>query len=249
MNDDRQERILDILKDKKYISLEYLIESLHYSESTIRRDLRKLEKLGLIKRSPGGISLIREDLKENPLVLKSDTNKEQKNYIAEIALDFIEDFNTIFLDSSSTSFIFAKQLVKRSHLTILTTNLNTALLLNSLTDHSVYIIGGHLQDGKVDGGLAEDMLRHFTIDISFVSCRGFDKVFGASDKLESEAMMKRGLKEKTHQLVLLADDSKFNKRFIFQSITIDDIDQIISNKKPSTDITDVLDRHNIEFIY
>ncbi|MBW4806518.1 DeoR family transcriptional regulator [Loigolactobacillus coryniformis] len=84
MDNDRQEQILDILKATKYISLEYLINHLHYSDSTIRRDLRKLEKLGLIKYSTGGVTLIKEDLKENPLVLKSDINKEQKKYIADL---------------------------------------------------------------------------------------------------------------------------------------------------------------------
>lgn len=246
MESDRQEQLLLLLREKKYVSINFLVETLHYSESTIRRDLRRMEKLGLIKRSPGGAMFIKDDLKENPLQLKAGINRDQKRRIADIAVDLIGDYSTIFLDASSTCLILSKQLQHRHNLTILTTNLLTALELETNTDHNVYIVGGHLRDGKVEGGVAEENISAFQIDTAFVSCRGFDQNFGASEILESEATMKRIVKHHTKQLVLLADGTKLGKRFLFQGLAPRDIDTLVTNQPVSKEMGKFLSASGIE---
>ena len=51
---ERQEEILDILNRNKSATVEELASELYVSGATIRRDLRAMEKQGLIKRSHGG---------------------------------------------------------------------------------------------------------------------------------------------------------------------------------------------------
>ena len=46
---ERLDRILEILKHKKYCTVDELVSELRYSPATIRRDLTLLEKQNLVK--------------------------------------------------------------------------------------------------------------------------------------------------------------------------------------------------------
>ena len=50
----RQEKICELVKEKNFMSIMELSKQLHYSESTVRRDLTVLENLKMIKRISGG---------------------------------------------------------------------------------------------------------------------------------------------------------------------------------------------------
>lgn len=51
----RQEQILEILETRGYVTVRYLVDRLHYSSATINRDLNKMQTLGLVKRTYGGV--------------------------------------------------------------------------------------------------------------------------------------------------------------------------------------------------
>ncbi|MCX8725966.1 DeoR/GlpR transcriptional regulator [Lactobacillus panisapium] len=52
---ERQEYLLMLLKEKNYLTIDELSKVLHYSPSTVRRDLKKLSSKGLVKRIHGGV--------------------------------------------------------------------------------------------------------------------------------------------------------------------------------------------------
>ena len=47
---ERQNLILDYLKDNKTAKIQALAKKLYVSEATVRRDLTEMEKLGLVRR-------------------------------------------------------------------------------------------------------------------------------------------------------------------------------------------------------
>src|SRR5947208_16090402 len=57
-HDNRIDGILRELRRKGNISLEELVKHLHTSPASVRRDLAKLEKKGLVRRTPGGATLV-----------------------------------------------------------------------------------------------------------------------------------------------------------------------------------------------
>lgn len=232
----RKEEIIELVKEKKYVSISFLEKKLHYSQSTIRRDLNYLERLHIIKRVPGGAVLVKEELIENPNEIKYEVNKEEKNLIAELAVDFIEDYASIFLDASSTNQVFAEKLKRRKNLKIFTPNLYTAKEIESTRTNQVYLIGGLLIDGHTGGLFCNEMASKVTVDYAFFSCRGFDSNFGASDALETEAGVKKVMKENAKKNFLLIDHTKFNNRYTFQSLKIEDIDYMLTDRKPNETI-------------
>ena len=50
LTEERFKLILDILKEKKSVTVNELVEELHISESTVRRDLTSLDKMGKLDR-------------------------------------------------------------------------------------------------------------------------------------------------------------------------------------------------------
>ena len=107
----RHAQILEIIKEKKFVSVSALSQVLYTSESTVRRDLIVLEKNGLIQRTRGGAIYMEATKLEWPLMFKRQANMEKKQRIADLAADFIKDHQTIFIDSSSTCMILAKRLM------------------------------------------------------------------------------------------------------------------------------------------
>ena len=61
-NEERETQILNILQENNYYAtVEYIAQCIHISPSSVRRDLNKLESKGIVKRSYGGVSLLRGD--------------------------------------------------------------------------------------------------------------------------------------------------------------------------------------------
>ena len=80
------------------------------TEETIRRDLDKLEKEGLAKKTYGG-AVRNDNLNVDlPYTIRKQTNVEGKKYIAELIGKFIGDGENILLDSSTTALYTIKSI-------------------------------------------------------------------------------------------------------------------------------------------
>ncbi|MFL2029049.1 DeoR/GlpR family DNA-binding transcription regulator [Loigolactobacillus zhaoyuanensis] len=243
--------MLNLLKEHKYVSVNKLANILNYSKSTIRRDLTNLSKIKLVQRTPGGAILIRDQYTEDPLDVRQYANANKKKIIADLAIDYIENYASVFLDSSSTCFFLAKKLKQKKHVVIVTPNLITVSYLELNTDNSVYCIGGKVTDQRSGGPESEMATQNYFVDIMFFSCRGIDDSLGVSDRVETEASIKRAMSKQAKKVVLLVDSTKFDNHFLFKSIEMANIDVIISDKKPDKLFCENLlkENHHMEIIY
>lgn len=221
---------------------------LHFSESTIRRDLIELEKKNLLRRTPGGAIYVKNSQIENSTKVKFRIKTDAKRTIAKSAMEFITDYQTIFLDSSSTSFTLAKLLVEKDNLKIFTTNIETALILNENPAIQTYIIGGLVQEDFVRGNYPVELLKSLHADISFLSCKAFNSDYGCYEIIESEAIIKKTMQENSDQSILLVDDSKFNLRATYKSLSIDKFDYIITNNNDENDLSLITDNYLTDVI-
>ena len=83
--EDRERKIIQLVKEKNYISVKELTKLLYVSEPTIRRDLTLLEKKGLLKRNRGGASYVSRQQTQYPQAFRHDENIQEKKYIARLA--------------------------------------------------------------------------------------------------------------------------------------------------------------------
>lgn len=140
---ERLERILAILKKNGYVTVKYLTDELHYSTATINRDLNLLEKQKLIKRSYGGVELIKNQ--GTSFVFRHHKMRAVKNKLAKRAAEFIKDGETIFIDGSTTSQCLSQYLITKKDLTVITNNMALATFLSE-NGVTVICLGGKILD-------------------------------------------------------------------------------------------------------
>ena len=105
LTEERFNKILKIISEQKSVTVQELTELLNSSESTIRRDLNALHKLGKLIKVHGGATAIDMDYntKDDEVSVRHDINKEQKKLIGKYAASLIEENDFIFIDAGTTT--------------------------------------------------------------------------------------------------------------------------------------------------
>ena len=159
------------------------------TEETIRRDLDKLEKEGLAKKTYGG-AVRNDDLNVDlPYTIRKQTNVEGKKYIAELIGKLIGDGENILLDSSTTALYTMKSIYNRSNMTIITNSIEMLMEAPLKTDWKFISTGGHFSQTSLSltGSRAEDVISSYNADKAIISCKGIDMVKGFTDTTDDNA--------------------------------------------------------------
>lgn len=249
---ERQQQILDLLTEEHFVTVPYLCNKLFSSGATIRRDLTEMDEKGLLKRVRGGAVSIQGSSEDAPLLLRRNTEIEKKRRIASLALHYINEGDTIFLDSSSTISTLAELLSEYRHLTIVTNGFTTASLLNEMPYHKLYVCGGRLQNqSSIIGPMAEETIRKFSTDKLFFSCCGLSIHSGLTEANEENATIKRLMLKNTKQAILLCDSTKLNHEYFCKTCDLSEIDVIITDQIPDVPFLSYITSlsHKIQVIY
>ena len=129
LKNERLDKILEILKEKKHCSVNYLAGLLYVTPITIRRDVKILENMGLVSKCYGGVSIITHSNREVPLVVREAYNNDVKTMIAKKASMLITKGSTVFLDASSTAAHIAAFLTPEQGVTVITNSIKTLSIL------------------------------------------------------------------------------------------------------------------------
>ena len=104
LNQERQQKILELVRQEKVVRVNRLAESLSVSEATIRRDLNYLNETGLLQRTHGGALIATTTPPEAPVIHRMNDNAQAKKRIGKAAADLVQDGETIFIGSGTTIF-------------------------------------------------------------------------------------------------------------------------------------------------
>ena len=141
----RRDKILDLLQEDGSAKVLDLAKLFKVTEVTIRQDLEKLDKDGLIIREHGGAYLKNIKDQVQTFSLTHQVNLDKKELIAAKCLEFIETGDTIILDSGSTTTEVARKLKGMKNLTVITNALNIALMLGAESGIEVIVTGGEFK--------------------------------------------------------------------------------------------------------
>lgn len=211
MKDERIDELLKIIEENGYATVKYIAAMTFSSESTVRRQLTELERMGLVKRSYGGAELKKDNI-NTPIELRLQKNHKAKDAVARKAAALVSDNSTIFIDAASTSLHMAPYLAGKSGLTVYTYSAELCSLLAS-SGITVYCLGGRYDRvSKVfSGEYAINMARSVYYDAFFFSSSGYcDGI--VYDYSESETHMRRVLLEQSARKYFLCDSGKIGKR-------------------------------------
>ncbi|MBR2870863.1 MAG: DeoR/GlpR transcriptional regulator [Clostridia bacterium] len=161
----RTDKVLEIIRENKYATVDFLVSKLHYSPATIRRDITYLADLGLVKKSYGGVSITGN----RPSIIREHENISAKISLCKTASDLIKDGDTLFIDGTTTTYFLGEHILNKKDITVVTTNLKLATFLGN---HKVncYVCGGQVHDvTMLLGPFVCDMINKFKFDIAFFS--------------------------------------------------------------------------------
>ena len=138
----RHEQILKLLEKKGILSVGELAHCFALSVVTIRKDLDDLASEGLLQRTFGGAVFSNGSLFNSCFRESARQHGPQKHAIATAAMEYIQDGDTVILDSGTTTLALAKLLreqVKSAF--IITCSVPAALELSS-AGYDILLLGG-----------------------------------------------------------------------------------------------------------
>ena len=231
---ERQNEILELLKERRTVTVEFLCRRLFASGATVRRDLAEMAQKGLLERVRGGATLISGASQDAPPLVRTQKDREKKKIIAGLALDFLKDNMTVMLDSSSTVTCLASQMARFKNLSVVTNGIETAGILNDNTNFKIYLCGGLIQNNSsMVGSLAQETLEHFRADILFFSCCGVSAPGLVTEANEETAAMKRLMIRNAKMKILLCDSTKMDQEYFCKSCLASEVDAIVSDSPPA----------------
>lgn len=247
----RQQQILDILKTAKSVSVSSLAKQFFICEATIRRDLEKLKKMGLCKRTYGGAVFAEGLAAEIPLIVRETEQKDQKQLIGKAAAKLVRDSDIIIMDSSSTVLKMVPYLKGKSNLTIITNGAKAAIDLGEMLHTKIYCTGGRLRENSLSyiGETARICLENYFADVLFFSCRSLSIENGLMDSNEEESELRRIMIRNSRKTVLLCDSTKFNTSSFVKICGFNSIDYLVTDQKLESQWEDMLEQSGVELIY
>ena len=226
---ERQELILELLKKRKSADVKRIAEYCYSSEATVRRDLIELEKMKLIRRTRGGAILFESSNDEPSATVRMSENMDKKERIATLATDIIGEHKTFFFDSSSTVSVLARAF-SMPYRTVITTGLNSALILSEKKGLNVIIPGGNVsyESNSMVGALTLRQLLEFNPECAVFSCGGIKDGLVTEATFE-QSELKKAVASRAKVKVLLADSTKFSRKLPFSFARLDDFDILITD--------------------
>ena len=248
MNQERRERIVQIVNEKSTISNEEIMSTFGVSIETVRRDLAYLEDRGLLERVYGG-AVKKKFLSVEPKYLnRQDVSIAEKQAIANKAETFIYQNDTVFFDLGTTVQILAQKVGKNKQITAFTNSLRTAI---SLADNGqkVIIPGGSLRLGEysVSGSIAEDCMASFNVDKAFIGAGGITEE-GITDFDIDEARLRSKIIKNSQKVIVIADYSKIGVKVTCKVCGIEDIDVLITDDKAPVETIKNLEKLGVQVI-
>lgn len=231
---DRYNKILELLERDGSVKTSRLVNLLGISLETARRDLDFLEKQGSLQKVHGGAILKNHPETTLTYSLRETKNTEEKKEIAVLALKYINEGETIALNSSTTNIEIARLIKdKYNSLTVVTNSLRIADELADLKGINLILAGGIYNKNEFAflGEITERFLDNFSVDKSFISIGGISLKRGVTDFLMDEVLVERKITEISEETIILADSSKIDSNSLIKICELEDIDFIITDSK------------------
>lgn len=242
--DQRRDNILEILQVKGFASVQDLMDQLGASESTVRRDLEYLDRIGQIRRTRGGAAYVGESL--TAFDDRRNRALNQKQAIGRAAAQFIQSGETILLDGGTTTLEVARHLAGKT-LQVVTNSLPIVNQLVAVADIELVYLGGYLypKTGVALGSLTITALKQIHARRLIMSTGGITQagLFNSNSLLvETE----REMIAVADEVIVVADSSKFGHSELAHLCELDRVDRLVVDAGITDEWKTIVASHGIE---
>ncbi|ODN65640.1 DeoR/GlpR family DNA-binding transcription regulator [Methylophaga muralis] len=244
----RHKSIIDELTIHPSMRVNELASALNVTTETIRRDLEELAEQNLISRTYGG-ALLRQAV-EPVLNERHKTNIAERVAIAKKAAPILKEAKVLMIGSGVTTVEVAKRIAyEMNNITVITHSFGVATVLSLNPTIKVIMAPGlyHAEEGSTHGSVTCQFLTNYTVDWTILGASGLAPT-GPSDALVDAAdVYKQMIRQSTHNMIV-ADHSKFDRLATARYAKWDEIDNLITDKKPSGPLKKALSKAEVQII-
>jgi len=246
----RKEKILELLQEDGSAKVIDLARIFKVTEVTIRQDLEKLDREGLVTREHGGVHLKNFQDQVRTFSLIHQENLKKKEIIAQKCLDYIQPGDAIILDSGSTTTEIAKLIANYNGLTVITNALNIALILGANPNIEVVMTGGEFKPPTLSltGQKAADFFTGLNVQKLFLATAGISLKSGLTYPSLSDLVVKKAMIDAAETTYLVADSTKIGKSSFASLGALSLIDYIITDEGIQDKHKQVFQENHIELI-
>ena len=206
----RRLKILELIREDGHAKVQELSRIFNVTDVTIRQDLESLEKLGYVQREHGGAFLKDVGSFAKTGQVMNQSHLQEKQVIARRAVSFIQEGDSIILDSGSTTTEIAKLLLQHRNLNVITNALNIALILGENPGINLIVTGGEFKAPTLSltGQMAAESFRGLHANKLFLATAGISSSLNLTYPGLSDLMVKSTMIQSSEHVFLVADSSK-----------------------------------------
>ena len=165
---ERQQQIMEMLSREGEVRIRDLKEHFSVTEMTLRRDLEKMEQIGVLKRTFGGAISVTQDVRKRSVKMI-----EEKIRIGKKAAESVQPGESVFIDGGTTTLQVAKHLPTGIRITVVTNALNVANVLLEKGIRTIVTGGIALETtSTLVGPLAVEAISRMAFDRAFIGATG-----------------------------------------------------------------------------
>lgn len=251
----RAKEILYLLLHQGKTSVEQLAEQFRTSSTSVRRDLARLERQGLVHRTHGGAMLAGQTYEpfrfDATFTEREQRFQREKQLIGTKAAALIGDGETIGLTAGTTTTQVARALRGRKGLRVLTNAVNIGLELSASEGPQTTLTGGcMIWPGafSLTGPTALEVIEGFVLDRILLGVTGIDIKHGATMIELEEAAVSRAMVRQAREVVVVADSSKVGMTGHAVICSIHKINVLITDNGIPADARTELERHGVQIL-
>lgn len=255
LQDERHRAILEHVAKQGKITIGEICELFDVSDMTARRDLRLLDRQGLLRRVHGGALSSLGRSYEPPYNLRATVAVEAKQAIGKKAAELVLDGDSIALDVGTTTLEIARSLNNKHNLTIVTASLPIAneIASNFSLDSEVRLIltGGIIRPREFSmvGHIPENTYADLHVDKAFIGIGGLSIQDGLTEYNLEDALVKRQLLKSAQENIVVAEGTKFGRTTFAAVGSLSEIQTIITDKSAPEDVVNALKEIGITVIF
>lgn len=253
---ERQQRILARMQEANAVTVRDLAHAFSTSPITIRRDLLELGEKGLLERTHGGAVTSHEVLAEGnaryEMYNYADRHRQQsaeKAAIAECAVQYISDGDSILINAGTTAHALAQALSGHQDLHIITNGLTVAAAAGQSHLAHVYVLAGRL-DHRKQATIERpdnDQLAGIQIREAFLGVHAVSAV-GIFMRDSEDAAMNRAFIASASRTTVLADHTKLSAYASFRICTWSQVDRLITDSAADPELLNTIRAQNVEVV-
>lgn len=232
----RRDRIVEMLKAAPMVTIAELANCQHVTMETIRKDLRTLEKQGVITKIHGGAALAQKRIAPFPYYMREGVDREEKTRIAGAAYALINKGDSLLIESSTTTVLLCQEMLQHPDilqtLTIITNSLYISQVLeNGALCKGLFFLGGWMlpTENATKGSYTEKSLSLFRVDKAFLGGAALDGDLNITAYYEEDMYFQRKAIESAKQSIVVLNSRKYHAQGLFHVCPLDQIDCLITD--------------------